>query len=215
MRYLKLHTVIRRNAKVADLDYGDRWAYIESLVAAKEADPEGEWINEDDYRVSVSPETYERLPLLERVGLVTRDSDGRLRIGQWRMWQYDVEHVPAIDLLARDASLLKAHRERDAKRKREERAAARAAKRAAERPEKRPRRHPRTGPENPSSTHETSTDASTDSHGRERNSSFSLQDGTDANASVPVLPNASGRRCGDCHTPLPADGSHCRKCTVL
>lgn len=207
MRYLKLHTVIRRNAKVAALEYGDRWAYIESLVAAKEADPEGEWINEDDYRVSVAPETYERLPLLERAGLITRDPDGRLRVGQWRTWQYDVEHVPAIDLLARDASLLKAHRERDAKRKRDER----AAKRVAERP----RRRPRTGPEIRPPTHETSVDPSADSHGRERHDSVSLEDGTDANASVPVLPDMSGRRCGDCKTPLPADGSPCRKCPVL
>lgn len=95
-RYLKLHTVIRTNLKVRSLpDDAARWHYVLALVAAKEASPEGEWLNADYFRAAVDPATAERLAAFLEAELMATEPDGRLVLPQYDYWQASDAEIPA------------------------------------------------------------------------------------------------------------------------
>lgn len=94
-RFLKLHTVIRTNPKVASLPSdADRWHYVLVLVAAKEAAPEGEWLDETYFRSAVAPATWRRLDRFLAAGLLARAADGRLVVPQFADWQASDRELP-------------------------------------------------------------------------------------------------------------------------
>lgn len=87
-RYVLIHSVIRTNPKFRGLPTdAARLAYIESLVAAVETDPSGEWLNSTYYLAGVGPSTGARLEELLDAGLLVRLDDGRIAIPAWKKWQ--------------------------------------------------------------------------------------------------------------------------------
>lgn len=95
-RYLKLHTVVETNPKVAGLPTdADRWHYILMLVAAKRASPEGQWLNADYFRAEVRPDTADRLALFLDAALLVQDDDGTIRVRQYDYWQASDRAIPA------------------------------------------------------------------------------------------------------------------------
>ena len=122
-RYIKLHTVILTNEKVASLSSdAARWHFVKLLLHAKMTEPEGRWRSMGQLRQDVGPDTFAHVPEFmstEPEGLLVEGESGEVAIRQWWLWQ-------GSDLNARKDDLSEQQQERKRRKERDKKARYRA-----------------------------------------------------------------------------------------
>jgi hypothetical protein len=182
-RYIKLHTVILDNDKMAGLSSdAARWHYVKLLLHGKMTEPEGRWRSMSLLRSAVGPETFAYVPeylATEPEGLLIERESGEVAIRQWWLWQ-------GSDLNARRDDLGEQQQERKRQKEREKKARYRARQRELV----------------PQAVHRVSTDV----HPNRETESLTVDvDGTSADAPVPPrhVSTASGsNECLWCGKPV-------------
>lgn len=85
--WLRLYCVLPRNPKYQRLSSDSaRVAYIHALLAAREEQVRGEWLDRSYVEAALGPTYAPYLDELLEVGLLVVDDDGSVRVPQWSYW---------------------------------------------------------------------------------------------------------------------------------